>query len=246
MNKADEINEKTKELQGADTAQKSALSNLEEEIEIYESMIQHCAVAIFAIDTNHRIIHWNKACEELTGFKAAEVLGTRNHWKAFYEENRPCLSDILIDGKEEILQDHYGVYGASLLTPFSLHAEGWYSQVGGRERYLIFDASPVFGRDHKLLAAIETLQDISELKRTEEERKMLNIKLQEALDKVKILSGLIPICAGCKKIRDDKGYWNQLEEYLERHSEAFFSHGLCPDCARRFFNDPADQQEEED
>ena len=245
MDKTDEINENFMEPQGAEAEPKSKLSSFQEEIEIYDSMVQHCAVAIFAIDTNHRVIHWNKACEELTGYKAEEVLGTHNHWKAFYEEQRPCLSDILIDGKEDLLKDHYGVYGASLLTPFSLHAEGWYPQVGGRERYLIFDASPVFGPDHRLLAAIETLQDISELKRTEEERKSLNIKLQEALDKVKILSGLIPICAGCKKIRDDKGYWNQLEEYLEQHSEAFFSHGLCPDCARRFFNDTPEEQEED-
>ena len=231
------------EHQSADIT-KSFLNSFEERIEIYESMIRHCAVAIFAIDTNHRIIHWNKACEELTGLKAEEVLGTQNHWKAFYEIQRPCLSDILIDGKEDILREHYGIYGSSVLMPYSLHAEGWYPQVGGRERYLIFDASPVFGPDQKLLAAIETLQDISELKRTEEERKRLNIKLQDALDRIKTLSGLIPICAGCKRIRDDKGYWNQLEEYFEEHSDALFSHGLCPDCFQRFFSETDEQQEE--
>jgi transcriptional regulator with PAS, ATPase and Fis domain len=244
MDKSNEIKEKIMEYQSADSIKKSILSSFEERIEIYESMIRQCAVAIFAIDTSHRIIHWNKACEELTGLKAEEVLGTQNHWKAFYEIQRPCLSDILIDGKEEILQEHYGVYGSSVLMPYSLHAEGWYAQVGGRERYLIFDASPVFGRDHKLLAAIETLQDISELKRTEEERKKLNIKLQDALDRIKTLSGLIPICAGCKKIRDDTGYWNQLEEYLEEHSAALFSHGLCPDCFKRFFSEPDEHKEE--
>jgi transcriptional regulator with PAS, ATPase and Fis domain len=229
----------------AETIEKSILDSFEERIEIYESMIRHCAVAIFAIDTDHRIIHWNRACEELTGLKSEEVLGTQNQWKAFYEIQRPCLSDILIDGKEEILREHYGVYGSSVLMPFSLHAEGWYPQVGGRERYLIFDASPVFGPDKKLLAAIETLQDISELKRTEEERKRLNIKLQDALDRIKTLSGLIPICAGCKKIRDDKGYWNQLEEYFEEHSDALFSHGLCPECFQRFFSESDGQREED-
>ena len=53
--------------------------------------------------------------------------------------------------------------------------------------------------------------------------------------KVKTLRGLVPSCAGCKKIRDDKGYWNQLEAYIEDHSEAEFSHGLCPECSRRIY-----------
>lgn len=216
---------------------------LKEQIEIYESMIRHCAVAIFAIDMSHRVIHWNKACEELTDLKAEDVIGTQQHWRAFYDHRRPCLSDLLIDGRAETMEAHYRIYGSSVLLPYSLHAEGWFPQIGGKERYLIFDASPVFGREGKLLAAIETLQDITALKRIEEERERLNIKLQDALLKIKTLSGLIPICAGCKKIRDDKGYWNQLEEYLEKHSDASFSHGLCPDCFHKFFPDsPASEE----
>jgi hypothetical protein len=60
-------------------------------------------------------------------------------------------------------------------------------------------------------------------------------EMQEALAKAKLLSGMLPICAACKKIRDDKGYWNQIEEYLSEHSEAEFSHGICPECARRLY-----------
>jgi signal transduction histidine kinase len=60
-------------------------------------------------------------------------------------------------------------------------------------------------------------------------------KLQEAVSKVKILSGFLPICASCKKIRDDKGYWNQIESYIRDHSEAEFSHGICPDCAVKLY-----------
>lgn len=59
--------------------------------------------------------------------------------------------------------------------------------------------------------------------------------LEDALSKVKLLSGFIPICASCKKIRDDKGYWNQLETYLKQHSEAEFSHSICPDCADKLY-----------
>jgi hypothetical protein len=59
--------------------------------------------------------------------------------------------------------------------------------------------------------------------------------LRDALSQVKTLSGLIPICASCKKIRDDKGYWNQLETFIQEHSEAEFSHGICPDCMKKLY-----------
>ena len=61
--------------------------------------------------------------------------------------------------------------------------------------------------------------------------------LEDALGSVKTLTGLLPICASCKKIRDDQGYWNQIEVYVRDHSEADFSHGLCPDCERRLYPD---------
>ncbi|MEI7729208.1 MAG: hypothetical protein WCO56_06535 [Verrucomicrobiota bacterium] len=62
-----------------------------------------------------------------------------------------------------------------------------------------------------------------------------NAELEAALAKVKSLSGLLPICSGCKKIRDDLGYWNQVESYIQKHSEATFTHGLCPECIKRYF-----------
>ena len=71
----------------------------------------------------------------------------------------------------------------------------------------------------------------------EEEREKLIRELQEALAKVKTLTGLLPICASCKKIRDDKGYWNQIEVYIRDHSEAEFSHGICPDCMKKLYPD---------
>ncbi len=64
-----------------------------------------------------------------------------------------------------------------------------------------------------------------------------NAKLAQALANVQTLSGLLPICAGCKKIRDDSGFWNQVETYVAKHSDAKFTHGLCPDCARKYYPD---------
>lgn len=72
-------------------------------------------------------------------------------------------------------------------------------------------------------------------KEVEDEREALIEDLRSALDRIKVLSGLVPICSCCKKIRDDGGYWNQLEEFIQEHSDAEFSHGLCPDCAERLY-----------
>ena len=86
-------------------------------------------------------------------------------------------------------------------------------------------------------------QEIAERKLAEVERERLIQELQDALTKVKTLSGLIPICSSCKKIRDDKGYWNQVEAYITEHSNAEFSHGFCPDCIKKLYPDYAQNDE---
>ena len=73
------------------------------------------------------------------------------------------------------------------------------------------------------------------IKLADEEKSKAIEELQKALERVKTLSGLLPICASCKKIRDDQGYWNQIEAYIAKHSEAEFSHGICPGCARKLY-----------
>jgi ABC-type multidrug transport system fused ATPase/permease subunit len=98
---------------------------------------------------------------------------------------------------------------------------------------------------HKLSEAHERLEttvvklqsEITERKLAEEEREKLINELKKALKDVKTLSGLLPICASCKKIRDDKGYWNQIESYIRQHSEADFSHSICPECAIKLYPD---------
>ncbi len=79
-----------------------------------------------------------------------------------------------------------------------------------------------------------TFVDITPRKTIEKERERLILELQEALLNVKTLSGLLPICSGCKKIRDDSGYWNQIESYIQKHSDARFSHSLCPECLSKY------------
>lgn len=87
------------------------------------------------------------------------------------------------------------------------------------------------------LILYRTIRYAIERKQAETEREQLIQELKEALAQVKTLSGLLPICSGCKKIRDDQGYWNRIENYISKHSDAEFSHGICPDCAQRYFPD---------
>ena len=83
--------------------------------------------------------------------------------------------------------------------------------------------------------ALEAAEERARRKRLEAEKEQLIEDLQAALAKVRRLTGLLPICMHCKKIRDDKGYWNQLEAYISEHSEAAFSHGLCPECREKYY-----------
>ena len=94
---------------------------------------------------------------------------------------------------------------------------------------------PIFDDKGTMVQMIEYCIDISAQKQSAAEREHLITDLQKALQEVKALSGLLPICSSCKKIRDDKGYWNNLEMYISAHSDAEFSHGICPDCAQRLY-----------
>ncbi|MDH4321656.1 MAG: HAMP domain-containing protein, partial [Desulfobulbaceae bacterium] len=87
-----------------------------------------------------------------------------------------------------------------------------------------------------LTKKVEELRgEVSAHEQSEHDKELLIEKLQKALAEIKTLKGIVPICASCKKIRDDQGYWNQIEAYVREHSEAEFSHGLCPDCARTLY-----------
>ncbi|MCX8155675.1 MAG: PAS domain-containing protein [Verrucomicrobiae bacterium] len=110
----------------------------------------------------------------------------------------------------------------------------------GRVRILHEQAATVLMPQSGTVKIVGVVRDITEMRLAQQERERLIIELQEALDNVKTLSGLLPICANCKKIRDDQGYWNQIEVYLQQHSEARFTHGLCPECVKKLYPELAD------
>jgi two-component system NtrC family sensor kinase len=138
------------------------------EKKLLESIIQRSAVATFVLDADHKVIYWNEACEELTGVKAKDLMGTDDHWKAFYDHHRPCVADIALYGISEDFSKLYKTHSLSLLSKEGLHAEDWFPGLNGKDRYVIFDAAPVYDEAGEIVAAVETLQDITALKLSEE------------------------------------------------------------------------------
>ena len=104
----------------------------------------------------------------------------------------------------------------------------------GIDKYIMkpLDMASLFSSVEKCAENIILEKKIQQQNKEKDE---LIAKLQDALDNVKNLSGLLPICSSCKKIRDDKGYWQQIESYIREHSEAQFSHGICPDCLKKLY-----------
>jgi PAS domain S-box-containing protein len=168
--------------------------------------------AIMVIDSKSgRILSVNQATSRILGYEDKALIG--NHFSILFPpESKLSRQDLL--GK---IQTHDTVF-----TQKFLHAKGPVSQMD-------LTATLIPWKNDK--AIIVTFRSITERLQAEEERQNLINQLQEALAKVKTLSGLLPICASCKKIRDDKGYWNQIEAYIRDHSEAEFTHSLCPECA---------------
>ncbi len=180
--------EKTDELYAEITERKLVEEKLKEKDQFVESIVQGSAIAIFVINPEHKVIYWNKACEDLTGIKSEDILGTNEQWKAFYDYPRPCIADIIIDSKFDEMTNFYPVYTRSVLIPDGIRAEGWYPNLGGKNRYIMFEAAPTHDSHGKISAAIETLQDITERKRAEED-------LRESQEYTKILftSSHIPL-----------------------------------------------------
>ncbi len=102
-------------------------------------------------------------------------------------------------------------------------------------RYFLRTFSPVKDKEAMTIAVTVASKEITERKQAEEERERLILELKDAISKIRTLSGLLPICAACKKIRNDKGYWEQLETYISDRSDADFSHSICPECIKTLY-----------
>lgn len=128
-----------------------------------EGVIEGSPIPSFVIDNEHKVILWNRACTELTGYSAAEMLGTSNHYKPFYSVSRPMIADLIVDSDMDGLGKHYGSKNVKKSNKVigAYEATDHYAKLGGQNRYLYFLAAPIYDEEGKIIAAIETLQDVS-------------------------------------------------------------------------------------
>ncbi len=157
--------------------------HLQEQSDFINSLLQQSAVATVVIDTGHKVIFWNRAAEELTGVKASTVLGTDNHWSAFYPQKRATLGDILIDEDYASLATYYSNLGtSSVLAPKALQAEQWFQNMNGQDRYILFNAGPIHNSAGEMVAAITTLQDLTQRKLSEDALYESEVRFRGAME----------------------------------------------------------------
>lgn len=180
----------------------------------YRELAESIGDVFLAVDKGSRVTYWNKASERLTGISAQDAMGR-------------LLFDLLPEMKDSSV-GRVCLETLATQQPRTVTSE---RQEGGMAPALEFDIYP----SHNGLSIF--VRDITEHRRADREREELIFQLQDALTNVKTLKGLLPICANCKRIRDDQGYWRTVETYVRDHTEAEFTHGLCPDCARKLYPD---------
>jgi diguanylate cyclase (GGDEF)-like protein len=137
-------------------------------------LVEHLVVPTFVIGRDGRVLIWNKACERLTGVAASEVVGTREHWRAFYAQERPCLADLLLRHHEADAVSLYVAHSDVVCASNGLSAENWCVMPKGAKRlYLAIDAGPIFNDSGEVVAVVESLRDITAQKQAEAELQAL-------------------------------------------------------------------------
>ena len=190
------------------------------EAQRFREALDNVSAYVYMKDPQSRYVYANRPTLKLFGCSAEELLGCDDA-KFFPPDTVKRLREVdlrVFDGEQTAEEIDVAAGGVGRRVYWEIKTP----------IYADSDRKTIWG-----LLGIST--DITERKRAGEEREKLIADLREALAKVKTLSGLLPICSHCKKIRDDKGYWKQLEIYISDHSEAEFSHGICPDCIKKLY-----------
>lgn len=182
-----------------------------------DSLINSLPGIMYTFDRQGRFRRWNINFEVVTGYSAEQI-----------QKLHPLDLFATTLQKRRIAQ----AIGKVFLTG-SATIEADFTTSGGQQIPYLFTGYAFTQNDVQYLVGIGL--DISDRVRTEKEKEVLIGRLHETLSKVKQLSGLLPICASCKNIRDDEGYWKQIEAYLSEHSEVEFSHSICPDCFKKLY-----------
>jgi len=190
-----------------------------------DGIIEGSPIPSFVINNEHKIILWNRACTELTGYTAEEMLGTDNHYKPFYSVQRPVIADLIIKRDVESLNKYYGTKRVkkSDKVEGAYEATDYFENLGGRSRYMYFLASPIYDEEGEIIAAIETLQDMSreeELTRSlREYAETLQNELAENIDLRREIEELYNYMQSIVKSLPDKIYEldeNGIINYISR------------------------------
>ena len=205
--------------------QKESELRLKESLRFQQELIDTIPVPVFYKDEKLVYMGCNQSFARFIGAPLESIIG-----KTVYDLAPKELADTYQHMDMELI-NHPGVQ----VYEYEVN------RTSGEKRSVIFNKATFLKANGELGGMIGAMLDITERRLAEQEKDGLILRLQEALEKVKVLSGFIPICASCKKIRDDKGFWNHLEEYISTHSDAVFSHGMCPDCAHALYPQWADK-----
>ncbi|MDY6918011.1 MAG: PAS domain S-box protein [Chloroflexota bacterium] len=134
-------------------------------------IVDGSSIPMFVVNSEHVVTHWNRACENLTGMLAADVVGTSEHWAPFYPESRPLMADLVADNvpQGEMAEHYNGRFARSTLVEGAFEAEGFFPKLGEQGKWLYFTAAPLRDDDGHTVGAIETLHDTTDRRRAEED-----------------------------------------------------------------------------
>ena len=156
------------------TERKQSEEALRESEQRLQIILHGSPIATFVIDKDHRVISWNEALEHLSGMKTQDMVGTCDHWKAFYDNQRPCMADLIVDREVETIHEWYpNKFSKSPLINEAYEATDFFPSLGGKEKWLHFTATAIRNTQGDLVGAIETFEDITERKQVEEELQKL-------------------------------------------------------------------------
>src|SRR5487761_2696403 len=161
------------------------VTNERKQVQLFAAnLMQNLVVPVFVLDHDCNVLIWNRACERLTGISATEVIGTHDHWKAFYTEPRMCLADIIAQGRLEELSTLYSYHAIPSEQGFGFKAENWcvMPRIGTR-LYLGIDAGPIYDEEGQLIAVVETLRDMTVSKLAEQGLIKAKAEAENALQK---------------------------------------------------------------
>lgn len=208
------------------TERKKAEEKLLESEEKLRDITSHLSEGIYVMDERGGIIFMNPEAERLLGWKTEEFTDKNVH---------DIIHNRKTDGSSLAFKDcpMHNVIKTGI--PFVSTEEVFIRKDGSIFPISVISSPINDGR--RIVSTVTSFRDITERKKIEADRERLISELKEALARVKQLSGMLPICASCKKIRDDKGYWSQIEAYITEHSEVLFSHGICPECEKKAYQE---------